>query len=835
MGNSLYGIAVSALNAAQIGLSTTGHNIANANTTGYSKQAITQTTQAPQPQGTGFIGRGVQITTITRTYDEFLNRQVQAATSQDGYLSTLNSHLSDLDNLLADPSAGFSPSLQDFFAGVQTVANDPKSAPARQSLLGLSESMVTKLQTINNRLSTLRNDINGEIQASVANINSVTSQIAQLNDQIILIKGQASNQPPNDLLDKRDQLVTDLNKYVKGTVVKQSDGSYNIFIGNGQNLVVGNQSFTLGAVPAPDDQQRLDVAYQQFGATAVIPSNLLSGGSLGALLEYRNNTLQTTQNAIGRVALALASNVNSQNRLGQDLNGQIGGNFFKMALETTRREFGLGDGTQSLSATIVTTDVPFIESDFNVRADAATGDYIITRLTDNQQARIPALTADTGLVAPGPGQPAFGVNFSLSGPLRPGEQVSVSFAPSAPVVPNSANTGNAQIQVSIVDPSKLTTSDYEFTYVGPDYQVVRKSDNTLFAISASRWNTPPVEIDGLRFQYNSGKLNAGDRFDVRPTRDIANNISVAIVDTAKIAAAVAIRASADTFAVVGSKTPTTAGTITPMTIAVDAQGGVAAKRVNLVFTSNTSYDIVDANTNAKLVTNQTLDPSGVVSYNGWSVTIAGSSTGDQYTVDPRRNTGSGQIAMGSINGSSINANLRDPVAIVFDSPTTYRLLDPATGNPLPDPATGLPPAASFAYTSGGDISYNGWKTQISGIPATGDTFLVQNNAGGVADARNILLMGQLQTKNVISGTTNYQSAYSKVVADVGVKTNQAKTNQSAQASLLSQMQAKQKDNSGVNLDEEASNLLIFQQAYMASSRTIQIAQKAFEEILSIGR
>ncbi|QNM98471.1 flagellar hook-associated protein FlgK [Chitinimonas koreensis] len=819
MASSIYGIAVSGLNAAQVGMSVTGHNIANASTAGYNRQTITQSAFEPEPTGSGFVGRGVQVTSITRVYNEFLARQVQTAKSQDGYLSNLQSHIADLDNLLADPTAGLSPSLQDFFRGVQTVANNPQDTTARQSLLGLSESMITKLKTVNERMTTLRNDVNTEIRSSVASINSITSQIAKLNEQINLAKGSSDGQAPNDLLDRRDQLVKDLNGYVKSTVIKQTDGSYNIFIGNGQNLVVGTQSFTLGAVQAPDDPSRLDVAYQQFGSTTVIPSNLITGGSLGGVLEFRTDVLDEAQSSLGRVAAALAQTVNAQHRRGQDLNGQFGGNFFQIPVEQTSAQYRIGANSRTLTAEL-TSDQPFIESDFNVAFDGT--NYTITRLTDGQTA-----TATPAAIQSAGGQVAFGVRFRLDGDLAAGEDFGVSFLPAAShVLKNANNKGDGELQVSIKDSNQLATSDYEFIYDGPDYRVVRKEDGTTFNINASTWNTPPVVIDGLQFRLNSGTMQPGDRYTIQPTRDFADNMSVMIKDTAKVAAAAPIRTSSDTASIAVSKTPTSAGTIAAVTGVINAQGGAAAKKIELVFTSASTYDVIDSTTGNTVASGQSL-VGGQATYNGWTVSIAGAASGDRYVVDPRRNTGSATISAGTVTSSPVDIDLKDPVSLVFTSPTTFELRDPATGNVL---------QAAQPYTAGGDISFNGWTVKVSGVPSPGDGFLVEPNAGGKADARNMLAMGELQTKNTLAGgTASYQGAYSKLVADVGVRANQVNINQEAQAQLLQQAETKLSESSGVNLDEEAANLLIFQQAYLASSRTIQIAQRAFEEVLTIGR
>jgi flagellar hook-associated protein 1 FlgK len=849
MGNNVFGIAVSGLRAAQVGLATTGQNIANASTPGYSRQTIQQAAFDPLPTGGGFLGRGVQVTSIQRVYSDFLTRQVQTAQAQDGYLSNLENRLSELDNLLADPSAGFSPSLQDFYKGVQTVANDPKSVPARQSLLGLAQAMITRLQTVGGRMAQMREDVNTELKSTVNAINSLTSQIADLNDKIVIATGQAGGQPPNDLLDQRDQLVRELNKYVKSTVVIQQDGSYNIFIGNGQNLIVGTQAFTLGAVPAKDDPQRLDVAYQQFGVTAVIPSQLITGGSLGGVLQFRTDVLDQAQNALGRVAMSLAQLTNAQHRAGQDLNGQSGTNFFGFPMEQTHSVYNIPTGTplgtgpaRTLTATINTTSTSFTPDDYALTLNAS-GNAIITRLSDGAQA-----TDSANNILTASGFTAFGVTFRLNGALTPNppgvnQQIGISFLPAASkVVPNADNKGTARLDVAIQNTNALTTSDYDFIYDGPDYRVVRRSDGNTTNITAAAFNQPPVIVDGLQFSVPSGTLQPGDRFLVQPTRDFADNLKVAITDTAKIAAAAPIRATSDVLNLTVTASPSNTGAgginITGLASVLPAQSAASAQRVDIVFTSATTFDIRDASTGAPIVTNKTYaGPSQSVSLNGWTVNITGTpAAGDRFTVDPRRNGGNASISVGSANGAPQDVNLRMPVAIRFNTPAnTYDLVNPSNGAVLTNPQTGAA-MSGLAYNTGTDISFNGWTVQISGAPAPGDVFMVQGNTNGVSDNRNMLAIGALQTQNTMIGTTTtFQGAYSKLVSDVGVQANQAKINQEAQAALLKQAETRREANSGVNLDEEASNLLVFQQAYLASSRTIQIAQRAFEEVLNIGR
>jgi len=255
-----YSIGISALATAQAGLLTTEHNISNVNTPGFHRQQIVQSTNLPQYTGTGFFGQGVQVVTVNRIYSQMLDGQLMQAQTQSSQLESYYAQIKQLDNMLADPNAGVSPALQEFFNGVHDVAASPASVPSRQAMLSGAQTMVARFQAINQRFTEIRDGVNSEVRSSVGVVNSYAQQIANLNQQIGIAQGAAGNlQPANDLLDQRDQLIADLNKIIKVSTVKQDDGSLNVFIGNGQTLVLGAQAFTMGAAPSLEDPERLDV------------------------------------------------------------------------------------------------------------------------------------------------------------------------------------------------------------------------------------------------------------------------------------------------------------------------------------------------------------------------------------------------------------------------------------------------------------------------------------------------------------------------------------------------------------------------------------------------
>ena len=287
MGNIL-GTGISGLNAAQTNLLTTSHNITNADTPGYTRQEAIQSTNIPLSSGAGFIGRGVNITTVQRIHNQFLTTQLLQVQTQSSQLDSHYSQIKQIDNLLADPVSGLSPALQDFFSGVNDVAANPSSVPSRQALISNAESLVSRFHSLDQRLSEMQDGANTEIKSHVGEINSLAKQISEINNNIVMAEGASGGHAPNDMLDQRDELIHQLSKLVNTDVVKQSDGTLNVFIGTGQALVVGTQSMTLKAMISPENPQQVTVGLVNGNKTTILPENQIQGGSLGGILDFRN-------------------------------------------------------------------------------------------------------------------------------------------------------------------------------------------------------------------------------------------------------------------------------------------------------------------------------------------------------------------------------------------------------------------------------------------------------------------------------------------------------------------------------------------------------------------
>ncbi len=318
---------VSGLLAFQRGLATTSQNIANAATEGYSRQRIELEARLPQGFGSGFIGRGVDVTSIQRLLDQFAVNQWRASSSELGRLSIYADLAGRLDTVLSDPTGGLSASIQRFFAAWQEVATNPGSTTARQLLLAEAQTLADRFRGTTQRIDQLEADINVRLTANVAEINTLAASIAKLNADIEAGSAAMGGQPPNDLLDQRDRLILRLSELVNVNTVPDGNGSVSVFIGTGQTLVLREFTAQLATAPSALEAGRLDVVYRSNGVDQVITSSI-SGGQVGGLLAVRGEVLDAARQQVGLIAATLGLAINGQQAAGMDLNGQLGGALF---------------------------------------------------------------------------------------------------------------------------------------------------------------------------------------------------------------------------------------------------------------------------------------------------------------------------------------------------------------------------------------------------------------------------------------------------------------------------------------------------------------------------
>jgi flagellar hook-associated protein 1 FlgK len=344
----LLSIGLSGLRTTQNALTTTGHNIANVNTPGYSRQETIQQTNIAQFNGSGYVGSGSQTVDVRRLASDFLTSQVRSANSQNSELQTFKSQISQLDGLLSDSTTGITPAMQKFFATLQTAAQDPSSIPAREAVLAQAQGMAKSFNTLYDQVDKQNGQINDQLSALTNQVNALAKSVGSLNDAIA--RSKAAGGSPNDLIDSREQAIKQLSGMVGLQVVEQDDGALNLFVGTGQPLVVGNTVSSMTAKPGTDDPSRFQIVLTS-GSTEQNVTSQLSGGEMGGLLSYRDTALDHAYNSLGQLSLTLADTVNKQLGQGLDLSGNAGSALFGDINDTQ----SIGLRVSSRPATTVST------------------------------------------------------------------------------------------------------------------------------------------------------------------------------------------------------------------------------------------------------------------------------------------------------------------------------------------------------------------------------------------------------------------------------------------------------------------------------------------------
>jgi flagellar hook-associated protein 1 FlgK len=723
---SVLGTGITGLLAFQRALATTSHNIANAATEGYSRQRVDLTTNTPQRIGSGYIGQGVNVDGIRRMQDEWVDAQLRTSLSDSANATTRADFAERVDGLLADQSTGLAPTLENFFAAAQDMASDPTALPARMVMLNETEALVGRFEAINSRLDEQRRLANGQIETSVEEINQYAKSVADLNKQIIARSSGGSS--PNDLLDRRDTILRKLSEKVDVSLSTQDDGAVNVFIGSGQGLVVGSNASELTFSNLSGDPLNWDVGLKAVQSN--VPINItrfVTGGEVGGLLETRTQLLDKAQNELGLTALNLAARFNEQNKLGLDLEGELGTDIFEM--------------------------------------------------------------------------------------------------PEVVINPGINNSATGSLGVTIDDVSQLTPKDYRLRYDGANFQLTRLPENTSVTLvpDPNDPTNPNVRFaDGLRIDTTAiAGAASGDSWLIQPTRFAATGLEMAMTDPAKIAATSGALSEVNNTGearpvALEINNPDSTNTYLPAAVVAKTSselnlmslsyGGAAGSATvesfrvldtqnsNLLTSPSTAINF-DAARNQFVVGDErfALDPTGTttIQANGWELKIQGTPN----------------------NGTALNINVTSFPVVQTPPFIPITSITP----PDPDLTDSIPPD---------------WKLNIRGIPEAGDLFTVELSKDRPGDNRNMLEMTGIQGERLIQGRTTLQGGYNTLIADVGTQTRRAQISRDSSTALLESAQQQREAISGVNLDEEAANMIRFQQAYQAAAQVITTSNNMFNTLLN---
>ncbi|MFK5950157.1 MAG: flagellar hook-associated protein FlgK, partial [Methylococcales bacterium] len=390
MASGMLSTAITGLKAFQRSLETTSQNISNVNTEGYSRQRVELATKKEQMIGVGYLGTGVNVTNITRSYDQFITTQLRSSTAAFGDVDKYSQLASQVDDIMADPSVGMEPAIKNFFNAVNDATNDPSSIPARQVLLSESEILTSRFDTMNSRFGQIRDQISTDMVVMTDEISSFAKSIANLNLQIANAQGQANgDQQPNDLLDKRDTVLNQLAELVDISVVPSNSNMVSVFMGQGQVLVLDTNANAVTTKPTVFDPSKLDVIIKTPSGTEGIVTNQVTGGALAGTLRFRDEVLDPAQQKLGSVAASIAMEFNNIHETGFDLDGTAGELFFKAQGMGTKpipvAANNINSAGSSVTVMFDKTNIKNIDSS-DYMLEVSTGpSYKLTRVSDNSK------------------------------------------------------------------------------------------------------------------------------------------------------------------------------------------------------------------------------------------------------------------------------------------------------------------------------------------------------------------------------------------------------------------------------------------------------------------
>ncbi len=536
--SGLLSVGKSAMFANYAALQTTGNNIANANTPGYSRQTVQLADASGQFTGSGFFGKGVNVVTVQRAYDQLLTTQAASASSAASADSARLDKLNQLETVFPIGSTGIGAAAGDLLNAFVDVSSNPTDSSARQVTLGKAQELAARFRNAGEQLSALQSGVVQDMRASVSAVNALAQQVGRLNQQIGALKG--TGQPPNNLLDERDRVISDIGKLINVSTQSAEDGSLGVFIGGGQNLVLGGVVNTLKVVADAYDPSKVQVALRAGATDRLIPQAAFSGGSMAGLLKFQNEDLSHATRLLGQMATAISGAVNLQQSLGLDL-GQPAGRGAPILSVTGARVLSASDNAGSAQFGASVSNAAQVQtSDYELTFDGA--NYGLTREPDGQAvtgspftpAALAAGVAVDGLtIQLSAGTAQAGDHFLIQPAATAAQNMRLvltdpkGLAAASPFTASvGANNGGTASVASVLAVSAASTpnlsADFVFTSATGDYNWTL-DDGTTVTTGTGTWTAgSPITLGGFALNLD-GVPKSGDTLKVASTVSPAGN------------------------------------------------------------------------------------------------------------------------------------------------------------------------------------------------------------------------------------------------------------------------------------------------------------------------
>jgi len=783
----LLSTGISGVRTYQRALATVGNNIANVDTDGYSRQRLEIVENSSSGSGVLNIGSGARAVQVKRIYDNFVTSSLRINSSQLAQHEAIHKYVQQLENTLADKKMSLSSVIDGFYASVHEVTISPASASARQSMLNTAESVASQFQSIGSQITRIDEDSFSEAQAKIEELNLLAKQVATVNGSL---NGTMDiNKQPNGLMDMRDKLLQDMSQLIRIFVEEEANGQVNIHIGDadaGEYLVNGKKSNVLGLQANPNNPE--DAMLVMNPNTRPSQVKNVSGGSIGGILSFRQEALQDLRIDLDHIARVFVNENNAVHELGIDAHGRFGGELFSLA-NVFSVEAGLNQGNASVQISTL-SDVAVDQIPMELRYDGSANHWVLTNTVSKASVSGNGELVLGGVKVKLTGQPETGDIFSLVPSKRAIDAIAVAISDQSAIAAggavsvarNATNSNETRIILNEYSKPLAVTADTSMD------DALRNNIAEVAGTSITAANSPafiiPANTQNPRFYLDNQGVGADVQLQVftRAGRQIYGEA-----------------------------------------LTVGEQGQLV--NANNGFSAGASYN------------NDYLNKTGA---NGYM-------DGDFVVINPDANdsrqhfalqghlgedlvvfvtgTGTGHISAQWDELAEVEPRdvLRQDIDIQFSSATSYQLIDSKTETSI----------ASGTLLNN-SISHNGWQVSFEGPVVAASKFSVKGNTYMAGDNRNMLAMANLQSsKSVFAGQGDFTEVYTDVIGVLGNRVVQTAISADAQRIMVEQAEEQRNQTSAVSLDEEAADLLRFQQAYQASAQIINTANKLFDTILNV--
>jgi flagellar hook-associated protein FlgK len=834
--SDLLSIGSSGVTAYQRALATVSNNIANVNTDGYTRQDVSLTANQPREIGNSYLGTGTRFDKVQRQYDAFVESNLRNSNSDLQSQKPLLSYVNRLIDVMGDESIGLTTAMNLFFESARDLATDPASVVSRSIFLRDADGLAARFRQLASQFDLLDKETRQSVETDVGQINALTTQLAQMNKQLAKHSSEASQ--PSELLDQRDLLLRELSSLVAIKTRFETNGAVIVSVGDtlDQGILVNqNTSRDITVLQSKIETGKLEFVIDAYGKPEIMPG--ITSGKIGGVISFRDQVLNPASDSLDNLSVAMVREVNQVHRDGVDAEGQLGSDLFGFASDKMGKASGMNLVIQDANRVAAAGQFRVIDNPLNSGTAQARvaytqpqfqgptqllGDLALAKVP--QIATLPSVTIEAsqgftslGLIPIGTQNLA----LSLQTP-GPGQTLQVLTRDGRHLIGSALNDtqqglvlkASNGMEVGATYSTQTLNRTTPASYLGMDIFMGAKASVSLmqqFNATTGEAQAPlavAAQLMGNTFvdstdpiATNTFQLNGQNLPALSGPLTLTSVVSWLNTATANDPAASRITASIQDSKLVLSRPP--GNTTQDIRLGLGANGTPAdLKRLGF----DTTLHIEAATSDDLLV----FVTDTAIPVNAASSTV---SVRAQFT---------------DIAGDMKQALRASKMKVSFSSDTRYQIIDTRTQTVLAE--RNLVPNLLSATPS---LSYRGLKLEFSTAPKKGDEFTIDDNRDGIGNNETMLALVALENEPLMPGGLTLTEAYIERVNQVGNVARQAAIAEQALQVVYQQAQEARDGISGVSLDEEASALVRFQQAYQANAKVMQTAMSLFDSILQI--